>query len=73
MHYAAMQMRNHAQIVADVGEAALVAAGISRFTAQSWRKRNSIPARHWALFIRLGATTVEELASAVIAKDAAAA
>ena len=72
MHYAAMQMRSHTQIVADTGEAALVAAGISRFTAQSWRKRNSIPPRHWALFIRLGAATLDELAVAVVARDAAA-
>jgi hypothetical protein len=65
---------SHSQIVARAGVPAIVrSGGISRFTAQSWRKRNSIPARHWALFIRLGATTVEELASAVIAKDAAAA
>lgn len=71
MHYAPMLMRSHTQIVADAGEAALVAAGVSRFTAQSWRKRNSIPARHWALFIRLGVTTVEELAAAVIAQAAA--
>jgi hypothetical protein len=65
MHYGGM-MRTHSQIVADAGEAALVAAtGVSRFTVQSWRRRNSIPAPYWPKLVDLDAATIEELACGV--------
>jgi hypothetical protein len=65
MHYECM-MRTHTQIVAEAGEAALVAAlGLSRFTVQSWRKRNSIPAPYWPRLVEMDAASIEELAEGV--------
>lgn len=63
-------MRNHRQIVTDVGASALVrllaARGVSvhQSTPQRWAERNSIPGEYWATLTDMGLATLEELAEA---------
>lgn len=70
-------MRTHRVIIQDVGagkvHAALLACGIelSPVTPQRWRDRDSIPGEYWRAFADAGFATLDELASAADARDAA--
>ena len=69
MHNGAM--RNHADIVRDVGPAEVAAlTGASIHTVRSWAQRKSIPAEYWTALVGRGWAELGELATAAAAKKA---
>jgi hypothetical protein len=72
-----MVMRTHKEIIRKRGASAvardLANAGVRvhQSTPQRWADRNSIPGEYWAAIAALGFATLEELAAAADAREAA--
>lgn len=69
----ASMSRSHADIVRAAGTDEEVAqrCEVTIYAVRSWRARNRIPADKWAVFAATGKTTLEELAMALAARNAA--
>lgn len=58
-------MRTHAEIIRDVGEAAVAAlTNAPVLTVRSWTQRNSIPSKHWAALVNKEHCSADELMAA---------